>query len=178
MQDHSINHSHRQEQTVVFQQDLLRVVGQFGRCVVEAAAGSIGVNVQMWPSLHPITAVHLSHPSGNPVCSWTWPAPGTSVSPGTFLCQSTPLFFLPMPQFPKLSKVQEICIDLSCGVDTQERKKKHLQDKINRNFHWISFSIAFVGSPDQLLCLELSTPAWNSWFLPLPSLRPDPDPLY
>lgn len=75
-----------------------------------------------------------------------------------------------MPQFPKLSKVQEICIGLSCRVDTQERKKKHLQDKINRKFHWISFSIGFVGSPDLLLCLEFSTPAWNSWFLPLPSL--------
>lgn len=87
MQDHSINHSHRQEQTAVFQQDLLRVVGQFGRCVAVAAAGYIGVNVQMWFSPHPITAVHPSHPSGNPVCSSTWPAPGISVSPGTLLCQ-------------------------------------------------------------------------------------------
>lgn len=90
VQVHSINHSHRQERTGVFKQDLLRVVGQFGRCVV-AGAEYIGVKVQGWLSLHPIFAVHFSYPLRKPVCSRHWPAPGTSVSPGTFLvlkCQS------------------------------------------------------------------------------------------
>lgn len=36
VQGHNINHSHRQELTVVFKQDLLRGVGWFGRSVVIA----------------------------------------------------------------------------------------------------------------------------------------------
>lgn len=69
VQVHSTNHAHRQEQTAVFKQDLLRVVGQFGRCVVVGGAAYIEVKVQVWLSLHPIPAVHFSPPSGSPVCS-------------------------------------------------------------------------------------------------------------
>lgn len=69
VQVHSTNHAHRQEQTAVFKQDLLRVVGQFGRCVVVGGAAYTEVKVQVWLSLHPIPTVHFSPPSGSPVCS-------------------------------------------------------------------------------------------------------------
>lgn len=69
VQVHSTNHAHRQEQTAVFKQDLQRVVGQFGRCVVVGGAAYIEVKVQVWLSLHPIPTVHFSPPSGSPVCS-------------------------------------------------------------------------------------------------------------
>lgn len=69
VQVHSINHSHRQEQTVGFKEDLLRAVGQFERCVVVAGAACIGVKVQVWLSLHPVATEHLSLPSGISVCS-------------------------------------------------------------------------------------------------------------
>lgn len=69
VQVHSTNHAHRQEQTAVFKQDLLKVVGQFGRCVVVGGAAYIEVKVQVWLSLHPIPTVHFSPPSGSPVCS-------------------------------------------------------------------------------------------------------------
>lgn len=68
VQIHSINHSHRQERTIVFKQDLLRVVGRFGRHHFVVGAKYFGVKVQVWLSLHPITAEHLPHPSGNLLC--------------------------------------------------------------------------------------------------------------
>lgn len=88
VQVHSINHSHRQKRTVVFKQDLPRVVGQFGRWVFVAGAEYIVAKVKVWLSLHPIPAVHLSHPSDSPVCNWHCQAPGTSVNLGTFCARA------------------------------------------------------------------------------------------